>query len=389
MNQIEKSSTFVFIIAMFLLVVLTFSIQAQEGVSKPATEISFTKSSQVFDPSIATIVEFADIDHDNDLDLIQMPALWEPTRIWLNDGKGNFSDSGQRLTKQGHGIQVADLNGDGHPDLFITCAGLSNSDKSESYVKSSIYLNDGKGVFRDSGQDLGDLKLSGTRVDLHDYDLDGDLDAFIGYYPTEDKIYVNDGTGKFQDKAVIFPEGTTISDLDKDGDVDYFSKEAGKGLETQINDGKGNFATLWQLPDSNAVRSKVSLGDLDNDGDLDAFITRRNFREKGLVQVFFNDGSGRFKESDQKFDITLPAVNELADLNLDGHLDVLIKMQGAPDQIWLNNGKGRFVDSGVRLGGDERTIQSAFGDIDNDGDLDIIIAHFPTGSTTIWLNQLR
>ena len=96
---------------------------------------------------------------------------------------------------------------------------------------------------------------------------------------------------------------------------------------------------------------------------------------------------GQFVESSQKLSITQWGSICLGDLNGDSSIDVFIGNYGKPNEIWLNNGKGKFADTGMRLGDDETTGLSALGDLDSDGDLDLFVALFGEGSNSIWLNE--
>ncbi len=96
-----------------------------------------------------------------------------------------------------------------------------------------------------------------------------------------------------------------------------------------------------------------------------------------------------FEKSSQSF----PPINTfqvaLGDLNGDGHPDVYISNLGWPNEIWYNDGKGLFTDSGLRLGGHGMTRIGALGDLDNDGDLDIFVSLFGDGSNEVWFNKMR
>ncbi len=358
--------------------------------SVPILSMSLTLGGQYFAPASTFQIELGDLDDDGDLDAVLANMGSNYSKVLLNDGAGHFEDSGQRLTQEGHGVGMGDLDGDGDLDLFITCA---------KYQKRSvIYLNDGgaqggtPGDFRDTEQDLGadDYDQSGNAVRLHDVDGDGDLDAFVVYYQSPDKIYLNDGAGYFIDSGKPLPEHAVLGDLDLDGDVDVFAKELGVGYEVLLNDGDGNFVTHWQASDSDVLYGGVTLSDLDADGDLDVVIPNGDDEGSHPTRVFINDGGvqggtlAQFTDSGQELALTKWASVAPGDLDGNGYPDLFITNFGLPDQVWLNDRTGHFVDTGVALGGDATTRGAALGDLDGDGDLDAFVADFYGGSNHIW-----
>jgi hypothetical protein len=314
------------------------------------------------------------------------------SRVWFNDGAGRFTQSGQELTMQGHGVELADLDVDGDIDIFITCAGYGDGDR-QYHERTRVYLNDGRGLFADSGQDLGDLELSGTGVTLADVDADGDIDALVNYFQHDNIIYLNDGKALFAKSDKTFPGAATFGDLDGDGASDYLAKVAQKGYRTALNDGTGVFVDYWELDDPEAQHAgDVGLGDVDGDGDLDAVITNGSWRgEATPSKLFLNDGKGAFVDSG----IELPAVKNggiaFGDLNGDGRLDVVVTNFEMPSQVWLGTNNGRLADSGIRMSFGEIFRHVCIGDLDGDGRADIFFANFNRpgqgGPNEIWFNR--
>jgi hypothetical protein len=121
------------------------------------------------------------VDGDGDLDAFI--ANEGANKVWLNDGTGNFTNSGQRLGgSSSRGVVLGDLDGDGDLDAFVS-----------NWGESKVWLNDGRGSFTDSGQNLG--TSNGQVVALGDLDNDGDLDAFMGNYDEADKVWLNQSQG--------------------------------------------------------------------------------------------------------------------------------------------------------------------------------------------------
>lgn len=353
-----------------------------------APGVAFERSAQSF-PAMNTFqVALADLDDDGDLDAVFANAALTPSQVWLNDGGGCFADSGQELTAQGHGVAVGDLDGDRDLDLFIACDTYDNRTR-----RSQVYANDGRGVFDLAGEGLPDLSLSGNSALLADVDSDGDLDAIVEYYEAPYRVYWNDRLGTFGDDSGLPVANDAMlawGDLNADGYVDIFAKEPGVGYRTLVNDGRGQLREHWRMPAPEEIlRGGIALGDLDGDGDLDAAAANGFQSTSFPTRVFLNDGSGRLADSGQVLGVTKSAWLGLGDLNGDSALDLYISNLGLPNEVWYNDGQGRFTDSGLRLGGDGMTRIGALGDLDNDGDLDIVVAYFGDGSNEVWFNKLR
>lgn len=344
------------------------------------------KSEQVFEHASTNDIALGDLDGDGDLDAVFSNMRFNDSRIYLNDGLGRFTPTEQLLTQQGHGVDLGDLDADGDLDIFITCAGFG-ANNVESHRPSKVYFNDGRAGFAVSTQDLGDSLLSGNDVELLDIDNDGDLDAMVVYYQEDNGIYLNDGHGQFIRSDQTFITGSNWVDLDGDGDVDIFLREPGIGFKTLLNDGSGHFTEYWSRVDSGLNRGGVGFGDIDEDGDLDVIIAFLDESEHRYSTLWYNDGTGRFNESDVRLPLTRYARMAVGDLNGDSHPDVFVNNFGLPSAVWLNDGRGGLFDSGIRLPGEWQNTSCPLGDFDNDGDLDVFISAFGGGPNEIWFNE--
>ena len=336
-------------------------------------------------------VALGDRDADGDLGAVFANQGRHASRVLLNDGAGAFTYTDQELTGNGHGVGLGDLDGDGDLDIFIACAYAFGRQ-----MPSKIYLNDGAGTFTDSGQDLGDRDVSANLVQLVDIDADGDLDAFVAYLTVRarefiSRVYLNDSTGGLFLADYDLPFGTLFADLDCDGDVDAFIQESGEGYRVLTNDGLGQLAETWSLAEPSVSYEpwNAVFGDLDEDGDIDVFDTNGSWGEGGETVLLLSnsvDGYGKVPSVLPPAEATWPI---LADFDGDGHLDAFVSRITGADELWLGDGAGGFIDSGARLGGDHSR-GAAAGDLDGDGDLDLFVPiyGFTGGPNTVWQNVL-
>ena len=171
----------------------------------------------------------------------------------------------------------------------------------------------------------------------------------------------------------------SLGDLDGDGDLDAFVVNYDQPSRVWLNNGDGMYYETGQaIGRSNS--EGVSLGDVDGDGDLDAFVANYNQANR----VWLNNGSGTFSDSGQALGRSPSYDVSLGDLDGDGDLDAFVANGGA-NRVWLNNGDGTFSDSGQALGG-SNSYGVSLGDVDGDGDLDAFIANY-NQANRVWLNN--
>lgn len=332
-------------------------------------EVSLSKSIQDFGPAETRVVKLADLDSDGDLD-----AVFSSGQVWLNDGRGQFVRKYENLTWHGHGVDVGDVDSDG--DIDIVFASSVNE----------LYLNDGKAGLARSAQVVADSGKYCFNVLLSDLDTDGDLDITSFYSNDSTVTRLNDGRGHFVPSEIVVPS-LNAGDLDRDGDTDFFVRKEGVGCKVMLNNGKGVFSEFWSQPDTTLSSGFIGFGDLDKDGDLDVIITEGGNDDIYPTRVMLNDGTGRFKIAQTNLPPTRWGNVAVGDLNGDNSPDVLITNFGLPNYVLLNDGRGKLVDSGLRLGGTAGNMVSSVGDLDGDGDLDAFISTFELGSCEVWFNQ--
>ncbi len=174
-------------------------------------------------------------------------------------------------------------------------------------------------------------------------DGDGDLDALVvGLLDRPESVWRNDGTGGFalHPAAPSFGGGNStdaaLGDLDGDGDLDAVVANALAPTTVWLNDGTGAFTPHPSVPAFGlGLSTDVTLGDLDGDGDLDAIVANAG----GLPEtVCLNDGSGGFAPHPgaDSFGGGNSGAVGLGDLDGDGDLDVVVAQANAPNAVWVN-----------------------------------------------------
>jgi hypothetical protein len=322
-------------------------------------------------------------------------------------------------------VVLGDVNGDGLADAYLAVA-----PDGEPYLHIDyLLLNQGDGLFHDSGQEFDDRPSFSAA--LADVDADGDLDVITGQYGV--RVYLNDGRGLLASHAILpVPDGVykmdvALADLNGDGRHDIFGAGCcgGGAFYSQtdqrpllpgslvwLNNGDRPYFSRGQ--DAGQVGSHaVALADLNGDGLPDAFLANGttlringaavmptpmgqsssgdgpnpaaevDFESHSPDTVWFNDGQGHFSDSGQRLGASEGLAVALGDVNGDGFPDAVVGNRGA-DEVWLNDGRGNFSDSGQRLGRDlTRTVFLA--DLDGDGDLDLVTGGEETAR--VWFND--
>jgi hypothetical protein len=307
-------------------------------------------------------------------------------------GTGTFSNgSTPSVADNPNKIVVGDIDGDGDLDLLTTSTDLSGS---VGVGLVSIRLNDGLGLF--SGVNNVPVGQSATGIALGDVDGDGDLDILVtdGDANTVN-VRLNNGNGVFSGTQSVnvgnAPTDVAIGDLDGDGDLDLVASNGGGAtVSVRVNNGNGQFSGTLNVALGGSVVA-VALGDADNDGDLDIFGAAFN----GTVGIRINAGNGTFS-GNQDIIVgnrgTYPACIALGDIDGDGDLDFLASNHYGRNEVSvrLNNGSGVFsgtqeVNIQLSIGDNDSPDSIALGDVDADGDLDLFATRSSNLSRTIAL----
>ncbi|MFC2138743.1 FG-GAP repeat domain-containing protein, partial [Bacteroidota bacterium] len=304
------------------------------------------------------------------------------SKIYNNDGTGTFTDlSGTGLTKINRGsVDWGDYDNDGDLDILYT--GYTGSAKI-----SYIYRNNGDSTFTE----VPNISLEGVEYGSAawgDYDNDGDLDILLtgnSSLGRISKIYRNDNDTVFTDQTIVTLYGVEYSsvawgDYDNDGYIDILlTGESNTGEISKIykNNGDYTFTEQTGISLEGVDYGSVAWGDYDNDGYLDIILTGWNSSNVKVTKIYKNNGDDSFTEQ-TNISLTGVAYGSAAwgDYNNDGYLDIIISGSSAEGYITIiykNNGNNTFTEqTGISL---KQVIMGsvAWGDYDNDGDLDILV----------------
>ncbi|MFN0127869.1 MAG: FG-GAP-like repeat-containing protein [Verrucomicrobiales bacterium] len=342
-------------------------------------------------------VAWSDYDNDGDLDVYFTSTGASVGALYRNEGAGSFArvmDSPIASdVHHGFGSAWADFDNDGDLDLF----------KSDwEYGPSLLYLNNG-GSFSKVAYDSG---RRSTGVVWGDYDNDGQLDLFLpgggvswGSTKVPGLLYHNDGGGRLR-KMPASSVGPIVStptsgisgvwsDFNGDCLIDLFvaNQSGPNSLFLNAPDHRFVRVTEGSHVEDSGDSTSCALGDYDNDGDIDLFVANGSSyptRDEGQANFLYrNDGGGAFTrvmESPVATDIGQSLGATWGDYDNDGWLDLFVANGETLNQdnfLYRNNGDGTFtrVLEGSPANDGGYSFGCAWGDYDNDGFLDLIVAN--------------
>jgi hypothetical protein len=348
-------------------------------------------------------------------------------RLYLNQGDGGFCEATEAaglsvITGVLHG-SVEDYDNDGDFDIAAPHGGWYAE---EGFIRMSLLQNDGQGHFTDVAVEAGMANVVGPSQVAAWADVDGDgwLDLFVGREKAGDvwppaSLYMNQRDGTFVDEAVRrrvhdngFVKGAAWGDMDNDGDPDLYVSSFAGDNHLYLNDrAMGRFVDVTEMSGTAAPRNGFSTFwfDYDQDGWLDLFASGYpvtfvslgplsddfNAAAEGYIadlygmptdvdpaHVYHNVRTGFVDTRDELGldDVLLPMGSNIGDLNVDGWPDIYIGTGAAgwdaltPNVAYVNDGGQRFLDAttSAGLGHLQKGHGIAFGDIDDDGDEDIL-----------------
>ncbi|MEM8582682.1 MAG: T9SS type A sorting domain-containing protein [Bacteroidota bacterium] len=301
----------------------------------------------------------------------------------------------------------ADIDGDGDQDIIV--AGIAQQN---NQAVGDLYTNSGSGFFTVvPGSPIQAVQWAS--VAFTDADNDNDQDLVVSGRPLtsgtgQTILYGNLGNNNFIDAMRDLPEvregAIAVADVDGDGDEDLFvtGREIPFGgpqiliANLYLNDGFANYALASGNPFVGVDQSTVDFADVDNDGDQDVFITGRDGSGGQIAKLYYQVGTGFYVEAlDQPFVGVEFGDSEFADVDNDGDMDLIVTGNTSSfsfdpsTRLYLNNGVGSysFVETDII---DVYASSVVFNDFDGDGDSDLIVSGFTDNTsvaTVFYLNE--
>jgi len=345
-----------------------------------------TNDSDQFGAGVALV----DLDGDGDPDCILTGRDDGAIGLYENNGEGVFidrsADSGLGDSILHSGVAAADYDGDGDLDLYVTLLGETDR----------LYRNEGGFEFTDVTHAAGILAGGmGMGAAWGDYDNDGYLDLYVcnrtGYSadPTPNRLYHNLGDGTFEEVAAMLgvedDDAPTLLctwlDYDEDGDADlYLGTDKGSGPNEDNalfqNQGDGTFIEVTEETNTaaNVDCMGIGVGDFDNDGGKDLYVTNVPL---GNVLLMSN-GDGPFVDRTIEAGVGSYEIGwgcAFFDYDHDMINDLYVCNMLAPNRFYRHQGSFPTEDIGPACGiaDEETSFCMALGDVDMDGDVDLLV----------------
>ncbi|OQY29536.1 MAG: hypothetical protein B6244_03260, partial [Candidatus Cloacimonetes bacterium 4572_55] len=352
-----------------------------------ADSVLFTLTSSFMSGELVTVILTSLVTATTGVDL-NPPYSWQ-FRTIADSGHANFIPAYRSLLEnRTTSVVMGDVDNDGDMDVISGNLGQPNR----------FYLNNGTEY---PFQNVGGLEVSDSETDstlclaLADIDNDGDLDLVVGNKDQPNRIYLNNlGSNPYSSSIDINPQADetrtiAVCDIDNDGYPDIITGNYHQPNRIYRNIG-GNSFSIEVLSSANDATTSLALGDVDNDGDFDIFVG--NYAESN--RLYINDGTGNYtlfsvsRESRATFfpiDTDTTTSLAIGDIDNDGDIDLVSGNHGV-NYLYLNH-NGDFSDVRSITSDADPTLSVALADLDGDGYLDIVTAIADSSKDRFYMND--
>jgi hypothetical protein len=344
---------------------------AAGGIPSAYMHMAVTDYAAISDEAAATLgAAWCDFDSDGDPDLFTANDNLKQDALYRNlpgDFDANPYPPFTVETLSSMGGTWGDYNNDGHPDLYVSHLGSPGT----------LARNNGDGTFMAVSLMTDDLNSFGGA--WSDYDLDGDLDLFVTVSGDNNRLYRNNGNGTF----TRITEGDLVNDMgssrnaawcdiDLDGNPDlYVTNTSDEPNFFYLNNGDGTFlkATAGEFVTDTGESWSASWGDYNNDGYPDLFVGN-NGQPNNLYRNNKDASFTKILSGPVVTDNDHSRSSAWGDFDNDGDLDLFVSNRNDDSKLYMNRGMGNF-DRYILASGNFRG--AALADMDLDGDLDLFI----------------
>ncbi|MFY0630962.1 MAG: VCBS repeat-containing protein [Flavobacteriaceae bacterium] len=287
----------------------------------------------------------------------------------------------------GGGVSFTDFDGDGWDDITYS------SDETQQ-----VYF------FKNNGGTFSQVSFTGInqsyktkQVVWVDFDNDGDKDLFVTSISDPNILYLNEGSMSFKDitsTSGLFTEnlatyGASFSDIDNDGDLDVFISNRGDTADHRNYLYRNDNGIFIDISSSAGIVSVGELSfcaaffDYDNDGDQDIYVANDKFDK--MNRLYKNNGDNTFDDVSvaSGTGVSIDAMSTtIEDYNNDGWLDIYVTNTASGNYLFKNNGDGTFTDQATTSGTSFNSFAwgAVFFDADNDSNLDLYVSGSLDGS---------